>query len=162
MGSAAMKLTRYEDIEAPISFVYGALADFDHWERMALRRGAEVTRLDTLPLPGPGMIWNILFDFRGRRRSVDLQLTALDPGQSIALDGQGTSMSGKARLDLVEMGPKRMRLAISMEIEARTLASRLFLHSLRFASAKINRKFQERTSHLATDLEERFRRSGKR
>ena len=156
-----MKLIRNEDVEAPIAFVYAALSNFDHWERAALRRGAEVTRLDTLALPGPGMIWNVGFDFRGRRRVVDLRLTTLDPVQRLAFTGQGTSMTGTALLDLVEMGPKRTRIAITVEVEARTLAARLLLQSLKFASAKVNRSFQARTTPLANDLENRFRRGAK-
>ena len=156
-----MKLIRNEDVEAPIAFVYAALSNFDHWERAALRRGAEVTRLDTLALPGPGMIWNVGFDFRGRRRVVDLRLTTLDPVQRLAFTGQGTSMTGTALLDLVEMGPKRTRIAITVEVEARTLAARLLLQSLKFASAKVNRSFQARTTQLANDLENRFRRGAK-
>ena len=157
-----MKLVRNEDVEAPIAFVYAALSDFDHWERAALRRGAEVTRLDTLAAPGPGMLWNVGFDFRGRRRIVDLRLVTLDPGQTLAFTGQGVSMNGRALLDLVEMGPKRTRVAITIEVEARTLAARLLLQSLKFASGKINRSFEARTRQLAADLEDRFRRGGRR
>jgi len=157
-----MKLTRNQDVEAPVAFVYAALCDFDHWERAAMRRGAEVTRLDTLALPGPGMIWNVGFDFRGRRRIVDLRLVTLQPAQTLAFAGQGTSMNGTALLDLVEMGPKRTRIAFTVEVEARTLAARLLLQSLKFASARVNRKFETRTAQLAAEIEGRFRRANKR
>ncbi len=157
-----MKLVRNEDVEAPIAFVYAALSDFDHWERAALRRGAEVTRLDTLAVPGPGMTWNVGFDFRGRRRIVDLRLVGLEPSQSLAFTGQGASMSGRALLELVEMGPKRTRVAITVEVEARTLAARLLLQSLKFASARVNRSFEARTAQLAADIDDRFRRGGRR
>jgi carbon monoxide dehydrogenase subunit G len=157
-----MKLFRNEDVEAPVAFVYAALSDFDHWERAALRRGAEVTRLDTLAVPGPGMIWNVAFDFRGRRRLVDLRLVALEPAQTLAFAGQGASMNGRALLDLVEMGPKRTRIALTIEVEARTLAARLLLQSLKFASNRVNRSFAERTGRLAADLEDRFRRRAAR
>ena len=157
-----MKLVRNEDVEAPVAFVYAALSNFDHWERAALRRGAEVTRLDTLAIPGPGMIWNVGFDFRGRRRTVDLRLVGLEPSQTLALTGQGTSMAGRALLDLVEMGPKRTRLAVTVEVEARTLAARLLLQSLKFASAKVNRSFEARIAQLAATIEDQFRRHGRR
>jgi carbon monoxide dehydrogenase subunit G len=157
-----MKLIRNEDVEAPVAFVYAALSDFDHWERAAMRRGAEVTRLDTLASPGPGMTWNVGFDFRGRRRIVDLRLAGMEPSQMMAFSGQGTSMNGRALLDLVEMGPKRTRIAFTVEVEARTLAARLLLQSLKFASTRVNRSFQARTAQLAADIEDRFRRGGKR
>lgn len=157
-----MKLMRNEDVEAPIAFVYARLSDFDHWERAALRRGAEVTRLDTLAVPGPGMTWHLGFDFRGRRRVVDLRLVTMEPSQTLTFAGQGASMSGNGLLDLVEMGPKRTRIAITLEVEARTLAARLLLQSLKLASGKINRTFETRTRQLAADLESRFRRSSGR
>jgi hypothetical protein len=157
-----MKLVRNEDVEAPIGFVYSALCDFDHWERAALRRGAEVTRLDTLPAVAEGMMWNVGFDFRARRRTVDLRLVKLDPGQALGFTGEGKSMKGRSLLELVEMGSKRTRIVITVEIEPRTLAARLLLQSLKFASAKVNRAFENRTAGLAADLEDRFRRSTRR
>jgi hypothetical protein len=157
-----MKLIRNEDVEAPVGFVYAALSDFAHWERAAMRRGAEVTRLDTLAVPGPGMAWNVGFDFRGRRRVVDLRLTQLEAGQVLGFAGQGASFAGRGLLDLVEMGPKRTRIAITVEVEARTLAARLLLQSLKFANAKVNRAFEGRTSQLALDIENRFRSGGRR
>ena len=157
-----MKLVRNEDVEAPVAFVYAALSNFDQWERAALRRGAEVTRLDTLATPGPGMMWNVGFDFRGRRRTVDLRLVGLEPSQTLALTGQGASMIGRALLELVEMGPKRTRLAVTVEVEARTLAARLLLQSLKFASAKVNRSFEARIAQLAATIEDQFRRNGRR
>jgi carbon monoxide dehydrogenase subunit G len=157
-----MKLTRNEDIEAPIAFVYGALTDFDHWERTALRRGAEVSRLDTMPVPAPGMGWKISFSFRGRKRAVDLRLTALEPGNCVGFSGTGTSMSGKAQIDLVEMGARRTRMSITLEVEAQSLAARLFLQSLKFATTKVNKRFADRTGALATDIEDRFKRGARR
>ena len=154
-----MKLLRNEDVEAPVAFVYEALSDFNHWERAAMRRGADVSRLDTLAVPGPGMTWNVGFDMRGRRRIIDLRLVQLDPRQALAFTGKGTSLEGRALLELVEMGPKRTRIAISVEIGARTLAARLLLQSLKFAGAKVNRSFEARTTQLAEDIEGRYRRS---
>ena len=52
-----MKLEAKHDVEAPAAFVFAQLADFEGWERAAMRRGADVTRLDTLRTVGPGMTW---------------------------------------------------------------------------------------------------------
>ena len=56
-----MKLTTRQDIEAPLDFVYARLTDFDHFERMAMRRGAEIERTDRLKTPGIGMAWRLKF-----------------------------------------------------------------------------------------------------
>jgi len=44
-----------EDINAPIEQVFPHISDFADFERSALRRGAEVARLDNLRTAGPGM-----------------------------------------------------------------------------------------------------------
>ncbi len=73
-----MKFTTREDIEAPIEHVFAAVTDFDGFERQALRRGAEVTRKDTMGKPGVGSEWNLKFTFRGKRREVDARIAKFD------------------------------------------------------------------------------------
>ena len=43
-----MKFVAHEDVEAPIEFVFEQVTDFAAIERSALRRGAEVQRVDDL------------------------------------------------------------------------------------------------------------------
>jgi len=152
-----MRLTTTEDIEAPIGFVYAALADFEGWERAAMRRGADVNRTDTLHTPGPGMGWAVDFSFRGKRRHLELGLSALVPGERLAFAGSGAPAEGSIVLDLAEMGPKRTRVNVVTEVKPRTLAARLFLQSLRLAKARLTRRFEVRVAQLAADIEDRYR-----
>ena len=64
-----MKFSTREDIEAPIEGVFDMLCDFEGFERSAMRRGAEVQRVDRLPKPGVGMIWDVVFSMRGKMRN---------------------------------------------------------------------------------------------
>ena len=73
-----MHLSSRTDIEAPLEFVHAALADFDHWERAGMRRGAEVNRTDKLRSPGVGMSWKVRFQFRGKERVVDIRLVGIE------------------------------------------------------------------------------------
>ena len=43
-----MKLVARYDVDVPIDFVWAELTDFEAWERMAIRRGAEVMRTDRM------------------------------------------------------------------------------------------------------------------
>jgi carbon monoxide dehydrogenase subunit G len=157
-----MKFTTREDIEAPMDFVYRALSDTDHWERAALRRGATVERQDTRPIPGPGMQWIVGFGFRGKLREVDLRCTEMDGAQRLAFTGESEAIFGQFDLDLTEMGPKRTRLTISVEVKPQTLAARLFLQTLKLARGRVQGRFDKRSAQLAADIEDRFRRSLRR
>ena len=60
-----MKFSTREDISAPIDQVFQALCDFEAFERLAMRRGAELRRTDTMTRPGVGMQWHVTYSMRG-------------------------------------------------------------------------------------------------
>jgi len=152
-----MRFTTKQDIEAPIAFVFKALSDFDIWERAAMRRGAEVERTDTLTGTGAGMSWKSRFSYRGRPRTLDLQLVTFDAPSQLAFAGQSPTVEGTATVDMMEMSSRRTRIHVVTEVTPRTLAARLFLQSLRLARARVDRKFEQRVVQLAADIEHRFR-----
>lgn len=151
-----MKFSDRVDIEAPADFVWSQLTDFDGWERAALRRGAEVTRLDSAPGPAPGMAWALAFQWRGKIRKLDLRTTAVDPGQHLAFSGTGPNVEGALVFDFVEMGPRRTRLAAGLDVRPRTLAARLFFQGLKLARSRVDRRFAKRMRQLATEIEARW------
>jgi hypothetical protein len=154
-----MKLSAKEDIEAPIGFVTSVLIDFDMWERAAMRRGADVERLDNLRKPGAGMEWKIGFDYRGKKRKVALKLLTLTPNQRLVFDCMAAPAEAILSIDLAEMGPRRTRVEVNLETKPRTLAARLFLQSLRLAKAKVARRFSLRLSQTGADIEDRYKAS---
>lgn len=157
-----MRLAAREDVEAPLAFVFAALADTDHWERAALRRGAEVQRTDRLAGVGPGMAWAVAFVWRGRRRQGTLVLTEFQPDQRLAFRATGEMLEATAAFDLIEMGPRRTRLVLVAEVKPRTLKGRLYLQGARLARARIETRLAQRMAQLASDLELRNRRSAAR
>ena len=52
-----MKFSSRDDINIPLSDVFTDVTDFATLERLAVRRGATVTRLDDLEVPGEGSQW---------------------------------------------------------------------------------------------------------
>jgi carbon monoxide dehydrogenase subunit G len=155
-----MKLNAKEDVEAPIDFVRSFLTDFDTWERAAMRRGAQVERLDNLRAPGPGMAWRAAFDYRAKRRVIDIKVLSLDAETGLAFEGTAKPAEGTLLLELTEMGARRTRLNVVMEVKPRTLAARLVLQSLKLAKAKVLRRFSQRLKLVAADIEDRFRAQG--
>ncbi len=152
-----MKLTSRQDIEAPGERVFAVLADFDIWERAALRRGIEVARTDTLSRPGPGMTWRAQFSARGKRRQIDLRLTRLDAPSVLGFTLDSALFTGTGSIEVYDLAASRSRVNVAVEIKPRTLSARLLMQSMRLARSKIERRFDARVAAMATDVENRLR-----
>ena len=92
---------------------------------------------------------------------MELELTQLDPTQSLRFAAVSQALEGVISMELIAQSPKRTRLHVVVDITPRSLTARLFLQSLRLARAKLDRKFDQRIAMLAGDIELRYRsRSG--
>lgn len=152
-----MKLTTRQDIEAPLDFVYAQMSDFAQFERMAMRRGAEVERSDKLEQDGPGMGWRVKFSFRGKTRKLALRLADAQPDSFLAYGIEGQAISGDARVEFMALSPRRTRLTIAGEVRPKTLAARLMLQSLRLARGRVQKRIDAAAGKLATLIEDKFR-----
>lgn len=152
-----MHFASKQDIEAPIAAVFQILTDFEAWERAVMRRGIEVERKDKLRHEGPGMRWGARFDYRGKSRELDVELTQLENPALVRFAGVSQALEGLVSVELLELGANRTRMHSSVEITPRSLTARLFLQSLRLARAKLDRKFDQRVAQMAGDIELRYR-----
>ena len=150
-----MKLATREDIEAPIEAVFEQLSDFDGFERAALRRGADVVRVDSLALPGPGMAWKAAFDFRGRERQAEIKLTSYDTPNSMAFLVLSSGFDIDTTVELVAMSRSRTRMNLAVSAKPNTIPARLMLQSLKLARTNMVKRFRRRVGDFAADLEER-------
>lgn len=155
-----MKLTAKYDIEASVGFVYKELADFDAWERMAMRRGAEVTRTDHARQFGPGMEWQVSFTHRNKPRSARIQLLEAAPDSHLRIAAQSVLADLDIVIDLMDLAATRTRIEIRTDIKPKTLAARLYIQTLRLTRKKVEKTYAHRVASLAVDLEDRFRRPG--
>ena len=154
-----MKFAAKEDIEAPIEEVFRMASDFDAFERSALRRGAEVQRVDARAQPGVGMLWDVAFPLRGKRREMRLELEAYEPSTRIQVDAGSPSMSGKFVVDLMALSRSRTRMSFDLELNPRNLSARLLIQSLKLARSNLTKRFKLRVAEHAKDMEERYKRS---
>lgn len=152
-----MRFSTKQDIESSLDFAFKYLTDFESWETAAMRRGSEVSRTDKLRQPGPGMAWAVRFLYRGKPRDLDIKLVRIETPVNLQFNGMSKAIEGDAKMELMELGAKRTRLHVVMEIAPRSLTARLFLQSLRLARARVDRKFEQRVAQLARDIESRFR-----
>ncbi len=155
-----MKFSTREDIEAPIDFVFEQLTNFQFFERSALRRGAEVQRVDTLSSPGVGMAWDIAFKLRGKMRDLKMELTSLDVPNVLVLSSRSTAMGGNLVVDLVALSKGRTRMSADIELKPINLSSRLLVQSLKLARSNLTGRYKLRVAEFARDLEDRFARAG--
>ncbi len=151
-----MKFSSREDIEAPIDHVYAAITDFPAFERQALRRGADVRRTDGSGPAQEGATWQVAFSFRGKERKLKAELTRLEE-QGLQLNTASAGIDGETVVDLVPLSPRRTRLAVSIELRAKSLSARLLLQSLKLAKANLTHRFKKRVAEFASDVEGRYK-----
>jgi len=151
-----MKFSTREDIEAPIDYVFHQVSDFGTYERQALRRGADVRRLDSGPYQ-VGSAWDLAFKFRGKDRRMRATITTLDRPNFIQLDIVSSNIEAIFVVELVPHSLNRTRIAVSIDLSAKTLSARLLLQSLKLAKSNLTNRFKTRISDFSQDVEDRFR-----
>ena len=151
-----MKFSAREDIEAPVDHVWAQVSDFDAFERQALRRGADVRRVGGGAVQ-QGTIWDIGFTFRGRDRRAQATLAEVKPPQSLKVDITSAGLDGVFAVDVLQLSATRTRIAVSLELSAKSLSARLVLQSLKLAKGSLSARFKKRVSDFAKDVEARHR-----
>lgn len=71
-----MKFSTRIDKEVTAEQMFDALADFDRIERMLMRRGVSVSRLNDIS--AGARAWDLAFSWRGQRRELQLVLVQFD------------------------------------------------------------------------------------
>lgn len=151
-----MKLTTRQDIEAPLEHVWSQITNFQHFEKMAMQRGADVERVDKSRENGPGTAWRIGFSYRGKARRLTLRLVDLAANSYADYALDSPSLQGTARFELLSLAPRRTRMAVVLDVRPKTLAARLVIQSLRLAKRRVQRRFDAKGAKLAQMIEERL------
>ncbi len=155
-----MKFSTKEDIEAPIDYVFSKVTDFAGYERSALRRGADVKRLDSAAKPAKGARWAIQFTFRGKPRDLQVEISNYEAPNGFVVDAISRGISGVTEIELVPLARNRTRLSVGLELKPKTLSARLMVQSLKLAKTNLTSRFKTRVAVYAEDIEESFRKQG--
>jgi carbon monoxide dehydrogenase subunit G len=153
-----MKFSTKEDIEAPAEAVFDMLCDFESFERSAMRRGAEVQRLDSLTTPGVGMAWHAVFQLRGKRREIELEMVTFERPNEIVLESTSQGLIGQMSFELMALSRSRTRVSVELEVKPLNLSARLLVQSLKLAKGSLTRKYKLRVGEYAKGMEERYSR----
>lgn len=152
-----MKFSTKEDVEAPIEAVFAMLCDFESLERAAMRRGAEVQRMDTKSAPGIGMSWRSAFNLRGKRRQVEIEMTGFDKPNEMVFECRSQGLLTMMNVELVALSKNRTRIMMSFDIKPLNLSARLLVQSLKLAKTSLTKKYKLRVAEFAKSLEERHK-----
>ncbi len=153
-----MRFTTRHDLELPAATVFAGLTDFAVFERVALRRGAEVTQLAGGSPAGVGRSYRILFRFRGRPRELITEIVQVDAPNVVSSVGRFGGYVGTLTFELSPLQPGRTRLRADMEVKARTLTARVMLQSLRLAKGSLMERYRARIQTLCRQIEQRAER----
>ncbi len=154
-----MKFSAREDIEAPVDEVFAALSEFETFERQAMRRGADVQRLDDNRTPAVGASWRVAFMMRGRRRDLNLQLVRYVAPNDMGFAAKSPGMDATFDIELMALSRTRTRMAVALELKPLNLASRLLVQSLKLAKSNLSKRFKLRVADYGKLLEDRLKRS---
>lgn len=154
-----MKFSTKEDVEAPVDAVFEMLCDFESFERSAMRRGAEVQRLDVKTTPDTGMIWDVAFDMRGKRREMRVEMVTFDRPHEIALEGASAGLIASMSFELVALSRSRTRVLTVLDLKPQNLSARLLIQSLKLAKTSLTKKYKLRVAEYAKGMEERYQRT---
>jgi hypothetical protein len=134
------------------------LCDFEGFERSAMRRGAEVQRMDQLQVPGVGMTWQAAFTLRGKQRQMEVEMVTFDRPNEIVLESTSPGLLGTTSFELIALSRSSTRVKVEMEIKPLNLSARLLVQSLKLAKTSLTRKFKMRVSEYAKSMEDRYSR----
>ena len=150
-----MKFTLREDIEAPLNSVFEMVADFDRYERMAMRRGIEVRRIAGHMGVVPGTRWETEIRLRGKPRDLEIEMIESDPPAQMRFEARGKGLNGTTTIEFLALSQRKTRLSVDLVLAAKSLPARLFLQSLRLGQSRLRRSMQGRMNEFARELEER-------
>lgn len=148
-----MKFSTREDVNLPADSVFSAVSDFQKFERIALRRGAEIARTDNLDSPGVGATWHSQLTYRGRRRDITSELTEFEVPERMVIDIRSRGVRGDFQVQLIPLSPRRTRMMVQLDLRPRTLGVRVFLQSLRLAKSSLNKRFKRAVADFAREIE---------
>jgi carbon monoxide dehydrogenase subunit G len=151
-----MKFSTKEDIEAPIDAVFAMLSEFEVFERAAMRRGAEVQRVDDKTTPAPGMTWRSAFNLRGKRREVEVEMITYDRPKEMVFECKSEGLLSMMPIELVALSKDRTRMTVVIDIKPLNLSARLLVQSLKLGKASLTKKFKLRVAEFAKSMEERY------
>jgi len=155
-----MDISTKVDVNAPAYYIFDCLSDFQSFEKAALRRGADVQRVDAGTQLGVGSRWDVGFKFRGKHRDLIVEMTEYKVPELATYLATGQGIRASMRIELVPMSKSRTRMVTDIKMEAKTLPARLLLQSAKLAKGQVKKRFDGMMADFAEQLEQRHSKLG--
>ena len=150
-----MKFSTREDVEVPIDQAFALICDFDAYERSAMRRGAEVRRMDDMTKPGVGMKWAASFKMRGKKRDLEMEMTRFERPNEICVLSSISGIDGTGQIELLALSRNRTRVSVVFELKLTNLSTRLLVQLLKLAKNSLTKRYRLRVVEYAKSIEDR-------
>ncbi len=155
-----MKFRNDVDVSVPIELVFKEASDFTAIEKLAIRRGLDIQRLDTLSTTGPGMVWDVAFEFRGKQREMDVELTQFDAPDEMKLVSRSSAFKGTMVLEFLALSRTQTRVSVELEMKPQNLTARLMMQSIKIMRSNLMKKLRKRMNEWARGIENRHKADG--
>ena len=147
-----MKFSTRQDTDISAEALFHGLSDFPKMERMLMRRGTQVRRLDGDGATAVGSAWQIGFDWRGKARELSLTLAEYQPPERMAFSGSSDQFSLSILMTVVALAPSKSRLIFEVDVQPRGMKARLLLQTAKLGKAQLDRKFAQRIAQFVDNL----------
>lgn len=148
-----MKFSTRLDRDLPADQLFDAISDLQRIERLLMRRGVQVQRIDPGEPAAAEYGWDLTFDWRGKERRLQLIPTQLDRPERISMRGSSESLDLALDVTVVALSRQRSRLIFETEIRPRNMRARLMIQTAKLGKAQLDRRFERRIQDLVEAMQ---------
>ena len=154
-----MKFENFEDLDIPRDAAFDMLSEFTFFERMALRRGAEVVRTNPEEENGIGAAWDLNIPWRGKTVKMAVNVSRFERPENLGFYAEAPAIQVDLDIELVALSNTKTRMILQSDLSAKTLTGRLLLQSVKLTRSKVEKRMAKRIAEQSRNLEERYRKT---
>ena len=152
-----MRLFVQEDLEIGRDDAFREVVDLDFLERQLLRRGVDLVRTDEMQCPGVGASWSAGVEMSGHRRTGQARITRWAPPEAALLEVDSGGLAAELLAEFNALSRTSTRLRVTLDLRARRLRDRMFLHSLQLTKKRLSGRLCGLVEGFAREAERRAR-----
>ncbi len=141
-----------DDISVPIAEVFVAVTAGGVIERFAAKRGLILRRVDLAGVLGLGPCWSTSFQFRGATRQALVDVIKFEPDHLLCFQTHVQGLTTEFTIRFTPISDSQTRLLFTIELLPNALPAGVFVHSLKFARARVTARFAQGVRELTQEI----------